>query len=103
MYLKFEKNKIRFRISQSEATILLEKGLIADSLSLPDGSSFDYRIEVIETEQNSADLIDGILTLKMTRLAIEYLVNKPTKNGILFLQAGACYIFEIDLRKPRKK
>ena len=88
MYLKFEKNKIRFRISQPEATILLAKGLMADSVSLPDGSSFVYRIEVTGTEQNSAHLLDGILTLKMTRLAIEYLVNKPTKDGILFLQTA---------------
>lgn len=103
MYLKFEKNKIRFRISQPEATSLLAEGIMAESVSLPDGSSFVYRIEVIENEQNNAHLNDGVLTLKMTRLAIEYLVNKPTKNGILFLQTGACYIFEIDMRKPRKK
>ncbi|MCJ8323378.1 MAG: hypothetical protein HRU29_15860 [Rhizobiales bacterium] len=57
-------------------------------VALPDSSSFVYRIEVIETEQNSAHLIDGVLTLKMTRLAIEYLVNKPTKDGILFLQTA---------------
>lgn len=102
MYLKFEKNKIRFRVSQTEVMILLKDGSMADCIALPDGSTFIYRIEVIEAEQNSADYIDGVLSLKMTRLSVEYLAKSPTKNGILFLQTGACYIFEVDLHKPKK-
>lgn len=103
MYLKFEKNKIRCRVSQIEAAGLLAKQALTDKVQFPSGHIFIYRVEASELSQNIVSYVNSTLTFQMTKASIEGLMANPTKDGITFLQDKVAYAFEIDVRKERRK
>lgn len=103
MRLKFEKNKIHCRISQIEAQELLSVGFLTDKVNFPSGHVFTYRVELSELNENAIKYALNVLTYQMTREAVLSLAETPTKHGIIFLQDKAAYVFEVDIRKERRK
>uniref|UniRef100_A0A2A4ZAJ3 Uncharacterized protein n=1 Tax=OCS116 cluster bacterium TaxID=2030921 RepID=A0A2A4ZAJ3_9PROT len=103
MYLKFEKNKIRCRISKIEAMELLKVGHLTDQVNFPSGHIFTFQLEATEQSENKTKYSNSTLTFLITRDTVERLAKEPSKEGVTFLQDKAAYSFEIDVRQERRK
>lgn len=103
MRLKFEKNKVHCRISQIEAVELVKTGMLSEKVCIPSDHTFTYQVKLSELNQNIVSYIDSTLAFEITEETIVSLATNPTKDGITFLQDKAAYVFEVDIRKERRK
>ncbi|MBL1421936.1 MAG: hypothetical protein COC24_015600 [Alphaproteobacteria bacterium] len=103
MHLKFEKNRIRYHVSKIEALELLKVGHISDQAHFPSGHTLTFRVETTESNKNKTKYVDSTLTFLITYDTVARLAQKPTKEGVIFLQDKVAYSFEIDMREERRK
>lgn len=84
MKLRFTPKKIIFRISQEELNNLINGKAVLEKLPLPNEHAFQYKIDMIQ--EGEAILInyhDHCLQLYAPLFILEFLANKPSKEGII--------------------
>lgn len=104
MKIRFEKNRIAYRLSPEESDQLLEKYFLCANTVLPDGKKFHFKLR-LETDAPIFICEDNNVELNIPHKTFKD--SKPTKAGLEFtFQTSGddlTVAIEVDLKKLRKK
>lgn len=107
MNLRFENDRVRFRVNRDELDRLLTNGSLTGATPLP-GATFRYAIELVEGEH--WELVGDLRQLQLRLPRLEVLGHRaslPSKEGIsrtITASGGVLDVaFEVDVkrRQPR--
>jgi hypothetical protein len=106
MNLRFEKQHIRFRISNNELDVLLKEGILNEVLSLPQSQEISYSVKLVD-EETSLKYNPNNLTLNLNQSSTKKHKDElPSREGItgeFEIENGKTlkYSFEVDVRKRK--
>lgn len=108
MNLRMEKDRIRFRISDSELEKLLVDHVIVGQTPLPDGKKFGYRVTTTGVNPELTYKNDELylhLPLTMVQAHKESLPSKEGISGQCKLANGdnLSFVLEVDVRTHKRR
>ncbi|TYP94459.1 hypothetical protein BC792_112124 [Sphingobacterium allocomposti] len=74
MKIRIKDNTVRFRLTKSEVAKLAADGRVGSSTSFVDGT-FQYGVEVVDSDALSAGFVNGAIVLRMPMVMASALAN----------------------------
>jgi len=104
MYIRIQDNSIRFRVSEKEASSLINGGKLIDSFIVPNQQRLDYSIMAAENDSFDFDSSNHLkLKINLNKLKSEC-STRPSKKGIILdtsLTQGIEVFLEVDIKRKK--